>query len=42
MLSAWLGGVGPGLLAAGLSAAAFAYYFLSPVHSLIVAAEVGS
>ena len=39
MLSAWLGGVGPGLLAAGLSAAAFAYYFLSPVHSLIVAAE---
>ena len=39
MLSAWLGGVGPGLLAAGLCAAAFAYYFLSPVHSLVVAAE---
>lgn len=39
MLSAWLGGVGPGLLAAALSAAAFAYYFLSPVHTLLVAAE---
>jgi len=33
------GGRGPGLLTAGLSAAAFAYYFLSPVHSLVVAAE---
>src|SRR3989449_3336624 len=39
MLSAWLGGVGPGLLAAALSATAFSYYFVSPVHSLIVAAE---
>src|SRR5882762_2792354 len=30
MLSAWLGGVGPGLLATLLSAAAFAYYFVNP------------
>src|SRR6185437_6651735 len=32
MLSAWLGGVGPGLLAA-----AFAYYFVNPFLSLAVA-----
>src|SRR5438046_8834126 len=37
MLSAWLGGVGPGLLAAALSAAAFAYYFVNPILSLAVA-----
>jgi signal transduction histidine kinase len=30
MLSAWLGGAGPGLLATVLSAAAFAYYFVTP------------
>jgi signal transduction histidine kinase len=30
MLSAWLGGVGPGLLATVLSAAAFAHYFVHP------------
>src|SRR5437660_9235022 len=30
MLTAWLGGVGPGLLATVLSAAAFAYYFVHP------------
>jgi signal transduction histidine kinase len=30
MLTAWLGGVGPGLLATVLSAAAFAYYFVNP------------
>jgi C4-dicarboxylate-specific signal transduction histidine kinase len=34
MLSAWLGGAGPGLLAAALSALAFHYYFLAPMHSL--------
>src|SRR5467141_2314844 len=39
MLGAWLGGVGPGLLAAVLSAAAFAYYFVSPLYSLAVAPE---
>jgi len=31
MLSAWLGGVWPGLLAA-----AFSYYFVSPIFSLAV------
>jgi C4-dicarboxylate-specific signal transduction histidine kinase len=34
LLSAWFGGVGPGLLATALSALAFNYYFLPPVHSL--------
>jgi signal transduction histidine kinase len=39
MLSAWLGGVGPGLLAAVLSAAAFAYYFVSAVFSLVLESD---
>ena len=34
MLSAWFGGLGPGVLAAALSACAFYYYFLPPTHSL--------
>jgi C4-dicarboxylate-specific signal transduction histidine kinase len=34
ILSAWFGGVGPGLLATALSALAFNYYFLSPIYSL--------
>src|ERR1700733_6604362 len=34
ILSAWFGGVGPGLVATALSAVAFDYYFLPPVHSL--------
>jgi K+-sensing histidine kinase KdpD len=34
ILSAWFGGVGPGLLATSLSALAFNYYFLPPIHSL--------
>jgi C4-dicarboxylate-specific signal transduction histidine kinase len=34
LLSAWFGGVGPGLLATSLSALAFNYYFLPPMHSL--------
>src|SRR5467141_74580 len=34
LLSAWFGGIGPGLLATALSALAFNYYFLPPVHSL--------
>ena len=33
ILSAWFGGVGPGSLATGLSALAFYYYFLPPIHS---------
>src|ERR1700740_1849079 len=34
ILSAWFGGIGPGLLATVLSALAFNYYFLPPIHSL--------
>ena len=34
ILSAWFGGVWPGLLATVLSALAFYYYFLPPIHSL--------
>jgi C4-dicarboxylate-specific signal transduction histidine kinase len=33
ILSAWFGGVGPGLLATALSAIAFYYYFLAPIYS---------
>ena len=34
ILSAWFGGAGPELLATALSALAFYYYFLPPIHSL--------
>jgi C4-dicarboxylate-specific signal transduction histidine kinase len=34
LLSAWFGGIGTGLLATLLSALAFNYYFLPPIHSL--------
>jgi len=34
LLSAWFGGIGPGFLATALSALAFNYYFLPPIHSL--------
>jgi PAS domain S-box-containing protein len=34
ILTAWFGGVWPGLVATALSALAFYYYFLPPVHSL--------
>ena len=34
ILSAWFGGFWPGLLATALSALAFYYYFLPPIHSL--------
>src|SRR5260370_19174435 len=34
ILSAWFGGIRPGLLALSLSAFAFNYYFLPPIHSL--------
>jgi C4-dicarboxylate-specific signal transduction histidine kinase len=34
ILSAWFGGVGPGLFATALSALAFNYYFLAPIYSL--------
>jgi len=36
MFSAWLGGVGPGLLATVLSCVALSYYFLEPLHSFSV------
>jgi K+-sensing histidine kinase KdpD len=36
MLSAWFGGLGPGLLATALSLLAFKYYFAIPVYSLAV------
>ena len=39
MLSAWFGGIGPGLLAAALSALAFAYYFVPPIYSIAVEAK---
>jgi len=34
MLTAWVGGLAPGLLATCLSILAFYYYFLAPMHSL--------
>jgi PAS domain S-box-containing protein len=34
ILSAWFGGVGPGLVATALSSLAFNYYFLPPIYSL--------
>ncbi len=34
LISAWLGGVAPGLLATALSTLVFDYYFLAPLHSL--------
>ena len=34
ILSAWFGGIGPGLLATALSVLAFNYYFLPPTYSL--------
>src|SRR5262245_63558890 len=34
MLSAWFGGIGPGLLAMLLSAVALNYYLLHPIHTM--------
>jgi K+-sensing histidine kinase KdpD len=34
ILSAWFGGIGPGLVSALLATLAVAYFFLQPVHSL--------
>jgi PAS domain S-box-containing protein len=39
MISAWLGGIGPGLLAIILSCLAFNYYALQPLYSLAVKSE---
>jgi K+-sensing histidine kinase KdpD len=39
MISAWLGGVGPGLLAIAHSSLAFDYYFLVQQHSFAIMPE---
>jgi PAS domain S-box-containing protein len=39
MLSGWLGGFGPGLLATVLALLAFDYYLVAPVHSLALEAK---
>jgi K+-sensing histidine kinase KdpD len=39
LLSAWFGGVGPGLLATALSMLAVAYYFMPPIGSFAVEAQ---
>jgi C4-dicarboxylate-specific signal transduction histidine kinase len=39
MFSAWLGGIGPGLLATALSCLAFNYYFVEPLYSFAVKSE---
>jgi K+-sensing histidine kinase KdpD len=39
ILSAWFGGIWPGVLATGLSSLIFYYFFLPPVHSLIAKPE---
>ena len=38
LFAAWLGGAGPGVLAAGLSTLAFDYYFIPPADSFAVQA----
>ena len=35
MITAWYGGLGPGLVATALSSLAFDYYFLPPIYSLV-------
>jgi signal transduction histidine kinase len=35
MISAWYGGLGPGLFATGLAAATLSYFFLPPLYSLL-------
>jgi PAS domain S-box-containing protein len=39
MVSAWLGGLGPGLLATALATLAFDYYFLEPLYSFALKSE---
>jgi len=36
MITAWYGGLGPGLLATVLSALSLDYYFLAPIHSIMI------
>jgi C4-dicarboxylate-specific signal transduction histidine kinase len=35
MITAWFGGIGPGLVATALSSLAFDYFFLPPIYSLV-------
>jgi len=42
IVSAWLGGLGPGLRATGMSAIVFCYFMLAPFHGLVVATEFGA
>jgi PAS domain S-box-containing protein len=39
LFAAWLGGAGPGLAAVVLSILAFDYFFIAPIHSLVMGAE---
>jgi PAS domain S-box-containing protein len=39
ILSAWLGGAGPGLLATALSCLAFNYYFVEPLYSFAIKSQ---
>jgi PAS domain S-box-containing protein len=39
MISAWLGGIGPGLLAVVLCGVAFDYYIMPPLHSFAIKSE---
>jgi PAS domain S-box-containing protein len=39
MISAWLGGAGPGLLATVLSCVAFNYFFLAPLYSFAIKSQ---
>jgi two-component system sensor kinase FixL len=39
ILSAWFGGIGPGLFASAISILSFRYFFLSPIYSLAVDVE---
>lgn len=39
MISAWVGGFGPGILATALSSLAFNYYFLEPRYSFVLKPE---
>src|SRR5262245_32189652 len=36
MISAWYGGIGPGLVATVAAAVASDYYFIAPIHSVFV------
>jgi PAS domain S-box-containing protein len=39
LFGAWFGGAGPGLAAVALSIVAFEYFFIAPIHTLIMGAQ---